>query len=101
MKVTRISQNPIITPQSAPGLGVNINGPSLIRVPEWVDRPLGRYYLYFAHHEGKYIRLAYADDVVGPWQVYDPGALHLDDSLFPFTILCRFLKDAVYNTYPP
>ncbi|NET62179.1 MAG: hypothetical protein F6K47_40550, partial [Symploca sp. SIO2E6] len=34
--------------------GSNINGPSLIRVPEWIENPLGRYYLYFAHHQGKY-----------------------------------------------
>ena len=39
----------------------NINGPSLVRVPEWVENPLGKYYLYFAHHRGAYIRLAYAD----------------------------------------
>ena len=26
----------------------NINGPSLVRVPEWVENPLGKYYLYFA-----------------------------------------------------
>ena len=30
----------------------NINGPSLVRVPEWVEDPLGKYYLYFAHHRG-------------------------------------------------
>ena len=40
----------------------NINGPTVIRVPPWVKRPLGRYYMYFAHHMGAFIRLAYADD---------------------------------------
>ena len=30
-------------------------------MPDWVERPLGRYYMYFAHHMGAFIRLAYAD----------------------------------------
>lgn len=63
-------------------IGTNINGPSLIRVPDWVERPLGRYYLYFAHHRGTYIRLAYADRLEGPWKVYGPGVLDLEESLF-------------------
>jgi hypothetical protein len=54
-------------------------GPSLIRVPNWVERPLGRYYLYFAHHRGKFIRLAYADQISGPWAIYEPGTLRLDN----------------------
>jgi hypothetical protein len=61
-------------------MATNINGPSLIRVPDWVAQPLGRYYLYFAHHHGQFIRLAYADDLNGPWRVYTPGVLHLDSS---------------------
>lgn len=56
------------------------NGPSLIRVPAWVKNPLGRYYLYFAHHNGKYIRLAYADRLEGPWKIHAPGALHLTNA---------------------
>lgn len=74
---------PIITPDNHPSIGVNIQGPSLIRVPEWIKDPLGRYYLYFADHKGKYIRLAYADALTGPWQVHVLGSLHLKDSLFP------------------
>jgi hypothetical protein len=58
-------------------MGENINGPSLIRVPDWVRDPLGQYYLYFAHHQGTYIRLAYADCVEGPWRIYSPGTLQL------------------------
>ena len=46
-------------------------------MPEWVNRPLGRYYLYFAHHAGKFIRLAYADRVSGPWKIHEPGTLRL------------------------
>lgn len=60
----------------------NINGPSLVRVPEWVENPLGKYYLYFAHHRGAYIRLAYADAIEGPYTVYKPGALHRDKTVF-------------------
>lgn len=57
MHVERLG--PIITPDTHPSAGTNINGPSLIRVPDWVDDPLGRYYLYFADHKGSDIRLAW------------------------------------------
>jgi len=63
-------------------MGDNINGPCLIRVPDWLPNPLGRYYLYFAHHQGDYIRLAYADELAGPWQTYEPGTLQLEGSLY-------------------
>ena len=63
-------------------MGDNVNGPSLIRVPDWLPNPLGKYYLYFAHHDGQYIRLAYADDLRGPWQTVESGVLPLADSLF-------------------
>lgn len=79
VRAARLPDNPILTPQSSPTIGDNLNGPSLIRVPDWVEKPLGRYYLYFAHHEGKFIRLAYANRVQGPWNVYAPGTLQLQD----------------------
>lgn len=75
--VRRFVENPIIRTHMDSRMGNNVNGPSLIRVPEWVERPLGRYYLYFAHHQGTYIRLAYADQWEGPWQTYEPGVLDL------------------------
>jgi hypothetical protein len=81
MRVERLAENPIIYP-GMPGLegdrGENINGPSLLRVPEWVEDKLGKYYLYFAHHGGAHIRMAYADTLIGPWMVYEPGVLHMD-----------------------
>lgn len=83
IRVERLEVNPILTPASSTTLGDNINGPSVIRVPDWVAEPLGRYYLYFAHHKGKFIRLAYADDMAGPWTVHEPGTLTLEQSLFP------------------
>ena len=76
--VQRCDKNPLITFDSSPSLGHNINGPSVIRVPGWITEPLGKYYMYFAHHRGKYIRLAYADDLSGPWIIYEPGVLHLN-----------------------
>jgi hypothetical protein len=79
-RVVRFTQNPIITPGSSQTIGDNINGPSLIRVPSWVARPLGRYYLYFSHHAGKFIRLAYASQLAGPWTVYEPGTLRLEEA---------------------
>ena len=63
VSVQRLLDQPIITPDLHPSIGVNIQGPSLIRVPDWIERPLGTYYLYFADHKGRYIRLAYAADL--------------------------------------
>ncbi|HET9016165.1 MAG TPA: hypothetical protein VFN57_11250, partial [Thermomicrobiaceae bacterium] len=82
MRVERFATNPIVWLGMDARMGDNVNGPSLIRVPEWLPRPLGRYYLYFAHHDGRYIRLAYADDLAGPWRTHAPGVLPLADSGF-------------------
>jgi hypothetical protein len=81
--VKRLKSNPIIYPELDDSLDHNINGPSLIIAPEWVEKPLGKYYLYFASHKGSYIYLAYANDLEGPWQIYKNGTLHLEESLFP------------------
>ena len=78
----RLPQNPIIWAGQHPAVGNNVNGPSLVRVPDWVPHPLGQYYLYFSHHIGTSIRLAVADDIVGPWRVHDAGALGLEQSGF-------------------
>ena len=64
-------------------IGTNLNGPSVVRAPTWLDDPLGEYYLYFVHHGGEYIRLAYADDLRGPWTIHSPGTLSLDETRFP------------------
>lgn len=79
----RLLDRPIVGPDLDPSIGVNIQGPSLIRVPDWVAGRLGRYYLYFADHKGRSIRLAYADRVTGPWTIHVPGSLQLADSGFP------------------
>lgn len=82
VSITRLGNGPIIAPGIHPSIGENIQGPSLIKVPAWVKNPLGKYYLYFADHKGLYIRLAYADELLGPWQIYEPGSLHIEDSFF-------------------
>ena len=59
----RISEEPIIHSGLSSRLSestepnssyTNINGPSLIQVPDWLPNPLGKYYLYFAHHKGEH-----------------------------------------------
>lgn len=80
MKIRRFDENPIIRPGMDERMGTDINGPSLILAPDWLPNRLGRYYLYFAHHHGEYIRLAYADRLEGPWTVYAPGTLHLEQT---------------------
>jgi hypothetical protein len=79
----RLGNGPVIYP-GMPGLegelGDNIDGPAVIRVPSWIKQPLGKYYMYFGHHRGGYIRLAYADRPEGPWTVYKPGTLRLEQT---------------------
>lgn len=82
LTVSRIGDGPIIYPGLSESIGENIQGPSLIRAPDWVANPLGRYYLYFADHKGSYIRLAYADDLGGPWQIHESGSLQLNETPF-------------------
>jgi hypothetical protein len=73
-QAVRFPENPIIRPDM-PTVGNDINGPSLVRAPQWVAKPLGRYYLYFAGHRGTVIELACADKLAGPWRIYEPGVL--------------------------
>ena len=101
VNVTRLAGGPIITPDMDDRMGGNIQGPSLIKVPDWVDNPLGKYYLYFADHRGTYIRMAYADEVTGPWTIHTPGTLKLEDSFFPTTCPpCSLAPDRVAALYP-
>jgi hypothetical protein len=79
---TRLAENPLLTVATSRALGDNVNGPTVVRVPDWIDRPLGRYYMYLAHHKGEFIRLAYADRLEGPWKVHAPGVLHVRDTAF-------------------
>lgn len=93
-QIERLEANPIIVPEMLPGSdGENINGPSVIEVPSWIENPLGKYYLYFSHHAGTYIRLAYADDIAGPWKIHQPGTLRLEDTI------CNDINESFYATY--
>ena len=77
--------DPIISVENFTDVGVsapldidNINGSSLIRLPDWLaieDRihPDAQYYLYFAHHAGRYIRLAWASEITGDWHRFNVG----------------------------
>ena len=82
MRATRLVNAPIIHSGLCAQIGENLNGPSLIRVPSWIRDPLGTYYLYFAHHQGRYIRMAYADSIEGPWSIYTNGVLNLNQTQF-------------------
>jgi len=63
-----------------PNDGENINGTFVMKVPDFIIDKLGEYYMYFAHHEGKYIRLAYSNSLTGPWKLYTgPHVLSVDD----------------------
>ena len=76
ISATRIGDGPIIHQGMCESLGDNINGPSLVERPSWLPGP-GRFLLYFSHHKGQHIRLAFADRLEGPWQVHAPGVLPL------------------------
>jgi len=83
---TRLGDGPIISPDT-PGwcpdrVGTNINGPSLIRRPDWLSGFDQNYVLYFAHHQGRSIRVATADDPLGPWTIDARGVLPLEQTPF-------------------
>ncbi len=98
----RLANTPIITHDMDPGLiaeaeafgYVNINGPSLVAAPPWDRDRLGQYYLYFAHHRGRSIRMAYADALAGPWRIHPPGVLAIDETFFPTETLSDLLSTA-------
>lgn len=90
-RVVRLSEAPLVSaalfpPDTIAGLEpdalANINGPSIIRMPAWAAERLGTFHMYFGHHKGKSIRLAYADDLAGPWSMHPDPIIPLADSLF-------------------
>jgi hypothetical protein len=82
MRAVRLLDRPIITPDLHPSIGRNIQSPSAMRVPDWIEHRLGDYYLYFADHKGRCIRLGFARQLTGPWTIYAPGSLQLEKSRF-------------------
>ncbi len=83
-RVTRSANNPLISPATSATLGKNFQGPSVMRVPSWIPNRLGDFYMYFAAHDGSYIRLAYASSPAGPWTIHVPGTLK-DTEVAPFS----------------
>ena len=58
------------------GGGNNINGASVIRIPDWIPTSErahrnARYYMYFANHSGDDIRLAWANTIQGDWTLFN------------------------------
>lgn len=82
IEVRKLKNGLIIPPSLEKEIGDNVQGPSLIKVPNWIKKPLGKYYLYFADHKGDRIKLAYADNLYGPWKIYKGGTLTLEQSKF-------------------
>jgi hypothetical protein len=48
VSAVRFPENPLLTLKSSPTIGDNINGPSVIQVPDWVPSKLGTYYIKLA-----------------------------------------------------
>jgi hypothetical protein len=84
--VERSARNPLITPATHPGISNNITMPSVLRVPPALAATMGgdSYWMYFAAHDGRYIRLAHAAAPEGPWITYAPGSLK-DTEVAPFS----------------
>ena len=99
--INRLLGEPIIRGDMDARMATNVNGPSLIRVPNWVEAPLGRYYLYFADHKGDYIRLAFADSLGGPWRMHTPGTLQLAQSHFAMERADEAFTHRVHDAWGP
>ena len=89
--VTRLTDTPLVAtgmfaPAALAGLEpdalVNINGPSMLRMPDWAAGKQAAFHMYFGHHKGKSLRLAYADRLEGPWAMHSDPIIPLVDSLF-------------------
>ena len=89
--VTRLTDTPLVAadlfPPSAiaglePDALANINGPSVLRMPDWAAGKQAALHMYFGHHKGRSLRLAYADQMAGPWAMHPDPVIPLADSLF-------------------
>ena len=82
--VTRAPENPLIAPATHTGISNNITMPSVVKMPAALAGNYGAYWMYFAAHDGHYLRLAHADAPTGPWTTYVPGTLE-DTEVAPFS----------------
>lgn len=81
-RLQRVGDGPSIDPGLDSRLGDNINGPSVIAAPSWIPDPIGRYWMYFSHHQGSGIRLAVADKLEGPWQIQSVSVIDMHQAGF-------------------
>lgn len=80
-RAQRAVSRPLVDATAHPSLGNNICNPWIVVMPPGTG--LGRYHLYFSHHKGTHLRLAWANALDGPWTVHPPGVLDLAASTFP------------------
>ncbi|MQF92863.1 MAG: hypothetical protein FI730_00220, partial [SAR202 cluster bacterium] len=82
IKIKKYNKGPIISPEISSELGQNIQGPSIIKKPTWINNKLGKYLLYFADHKGDHIKLAHSNNLFHSWEIYKGGTLGLFQSNF-------------------
>ncbi len=83
IRVERLPDNPMLTLDmfSEDRTEHSLMSGCLIKVPSWVENPLGKYYLYSAQHHGRdHLDLSYSDNINGPWTVYEPGVLPIEET---------------------
>ena len=69
----------IISPKLlAPAERESICNPCCIKVPDWKIKKLGKYYLYFADHRGKFIKMAYSNNISKDWKIYKKKILKVN-----------------------
>ena len=56
----------------------NICNPCLLEVPNWCKNKLAKYYLYFADHRGKYIKMAYSNYIDKGWKFKENGIININ-----------------------
>lgn len=88
--VTRLNENEPIIDRSMLSAEWTINGPSMLRIPDWVPEaekadPLARYYIYFSGHTDPYIKLAWSENIEGPYRIFNSGegVFHLANYSLP------------------
>ncbi|MEX2371839.1 MAG: hypothetical protein WD578_12595 [Bacteroidales bacterium] len=88
--VTRLNANEPILDRSMLSAEWTINGPSMLRIPDWVPETeradlRANYYIYFSGHTDPYIKLAWSVEIEGPYTIYNSGegVFHLANYLQP------------------
>lgn len=78
VKPWRLPSNPLIFSRREGNWKDNINGPSVIKSPLFLQTKQGcKYLMYFASHSGLHIRLATSDAIEGPWKIQNHSCLQL------------------------